>query len=68
MTFGHLVLLFAIYRTEDVAQAFLRTIEEDHHDQQLLIQTPGGDGVIFVEDDTIRFRREIMGAGLMGKS
>ena len=48
------------YRTDDVARAFLKLVEEDHHNQALYVPPEGKDAV-FVEDDTVRFAKEVLG-------
>ena len=48
------------YRTDDVAKAFLQLVEEDHHNQAVYVPAEGKD-VVFVEDDTIRFAKEVLG-------
>ena len=47
-------------RTDDVAKAFLQAVEEEHHNQALYVPAEGKD-VVFVEDDSIRFAKEVLG-------
>ena len=54
----HLIPLF--YRTDDVAKAVLQLVEEDHRNQAVYVP-PEGKDVVFVEDDTMRVAKEVLG-------
>ena len=48
-----------LYRTDDVAKAFVKAIEEDHNGQALFV--PAGKDIIVAEDETARFRQMTVG-------
>ena len=54
----YICFLYNDFRTDDVAKAFLKAIEEDHNGESLFIPS---EDIVMAEDSHARFRREVLG-------